>query len=144
MPSLANNDTNSPDASTVPDSAFGAGPRAYNNNYWFNASSAWIGCDNGATDPSIVCDFVATAYQWDPVNSVEKVVATEHFPQPPCPGFKNCTLSQINFDSRFTMLSSLSFYANVQGQLKIFWVDTIELNWWNNTCTAGLARISAV
>ena len=91
----------------------------------------------------MTCDFVATAYQWDPVNYVEKVVATEHFPQPPCPDFKNCTLKQIIFDSRFTMLSSLSFYANVQGQLRIFWIDTIELNWWNNTCAAGLARISA-
>lgn len=91
----------------------------------------------------MTCDFVATAYQWDPVNLVEVVVATEHFPQPPCPDFKNCTLNQIIFDSRFTMMTSLSFYANVQGVLKIFWIDTIELNWWNNTCSAGLARISA-
>lgn len=143
VPSLANNDTNSPDASTVPDSAFGAGPRAYNNNYWFSPLSVYVGCDNGATDPSVTCDFVATAYQWDPVNYKEKVVATEHFPQPPCPGFENCTLTQIFFDSRFTMLSSLSFYANVEGLLKIFWIDTMELSWWNNTCAAGLARISA-
>jgi hypothetical protein len=144
VPSLANNVTNSPNAGTVPDNAFGAGPRAYNSDYWFNAESAYVGCDNGATDPSITCDFVATAYQWDPVNFEEIVIATEHYPQPPCTDFKNCTLSQIFFDSRFEQLSSLSFYAIVQGLQKIFWIDTMELSWYNNTCAAGLARISSV
>ena len=142
VPSSGNDTTNSPGASTVPDGGFGAGPRASNDNYWFNAESLFAGCDNGATDPSVTCDFVATAYQWDPVNDKESVVATEHFLLPPCPDFKNCTLSQIFFDDRFTQLSSLGFYANVQGKLKIFWIDTMELSWWNNTCAAGLARIS--
>lgn len=143
VPSAANNSTNSPDASTVPENAFGAGPRAYNNNYWFNAESLFAGCDNGATDPYVTCDFVATAYQWDSVNYKESVVATEHFTLPPCPDFKKCSLIQIFFDDRFTQMSSMSMYANVQGQLKIFWIDTMELSWWNNTCVAGLARISS-
>lgn len=127
----------------MPDNAFGAGPRAGNSDYWFNAESVYVGCDNGATDPSDTCDFVATGYQWDLVNLQENVVATEHFPQEPCSGFKDCNLNQIFFDSRFEMLSSLSFYANVQGQQKIFWIDTMELSWYNNTCEAGLARISS-
>jgi len=140
IPSLLNNDTGSPDADLMSYGAFGCGPRAYDNNFWFNAQSVFVGCDNGATDPTIICDFVATGYQWDETKQKEVVVVTEHFPQPPCPGFRNCHLQQIFFGSQFTALTSLSFYANVQGQLKIYWVDTIELSWWNNTCAAGLNR----
>jgi len=143
IPSPASNDTGSPDAGLIPSSSFGAGPRNYDSQYWFNATSVYVGCDNGATDPDIMCDFVATGYQWDPETREERVVVTQHFPQPPCPNFKNCTLRQIFFNDEFTALTTLSFYANVRGMIKIFFMDTIELGWYNNTCAAGLARSSS-
>jgi hypothetical protein len=124
----------------VPSGGFGAGPRNYDSAYWFNAASAYIGCDNGATDPSVICDFVATGYKYNAATGVDEVVVTEHFPQPPCPNFANCELRQIFFNAEFQGLSGLSFYAVVQGQQKIFFVDTIEMAWWNNTCAAGLER----
>jgi hypothetical protein len=126
----------------VPPGSFGAGPRNYNSAYWFNAASAYIGCDNGATDPSVICDFVATGYQYNAATGADEVFVTQHFPQPPCPNFVNCELRQIFFNSQFQGLSELSFYAVVEGQQKIFFIDTIELSWWNNTCTAGLERVS--
>ncbi|KIY02573.1 uncharacterized protein Z520_01038 [Fonsecaea multimorphosa CBS 102226] len=140
IPSLNNTVDGSTDAGTIPPSSFGAGPRNYDDNYWFSASSAYVGCDNGSRNLSSICDFVATAYQWDNVTQSEVVVATQHFRIPPCPDFIKCQLTEIDFNYLFYKMSTLSFYANVQGQLSQFWIDSIDLNWYNNTCAAGLAR----
>lgn len=133
----------SPNAGLISDGGFGAGPRNSDNNYWFNAESAYVGCDNGAKDTSLTCDFVATGYKYDAATGNEIVVATQHFPQPPCPGFQNCKLNQIYFSSKFQGLSSLSFYAVLLGQPRIFFVDTLALGWYNNTCEAGLKRVGS-
>ncbi|EXJ85135.1 hypothetical protein A1O3_05810 [Capronia epimyces CBS 606.96] len=143
IPSLANNDTGSPDAGLIPPSSFGCGPRNYDNQYWFNADSAYVGCDNGVSNATSTCDFVATAYQWDNTTQSEVLVATQHFKIPPCPDFKNCQLTKITFNYLFYKMTTLSFYANVEGRVSIFWLDSLDLNWYNNTCTAGLTRISS-
>ncbi|KIW28562.1 uncharacterized protein PV07_08216 [Cladophialophora immunda] len=143
VPSLNNTVGGSTDAGAIPPSSFGAGPRNYNNNYWFSASSAYVGCDNGSRNLSQICDFVATAYQWDNVTQTEVVVATQHFRIPPCPDFNKCQLTQIAFNYLFYKMSTLSFYANVQGQVSQFWIDSIDMNWYNNTCAAGLARMQS-
>lgn len=145
VPSLATNssESGSPDAGDVPDGAIGAGHHNNDDAWWFNAYSAYIGCDNGATDPSITCDFVATGYKYDATTNQDVVVVTEHYPQPPCPNFVNCELNQIYFSKQYQGLSALSFYATVQGKQKIFFVDTMAMGWWNNTCAAGLKRISS-
>lgn len=137
------NHTGSPNAGLIEPSAFGCGPRNYNDNYWFNARSAWVGCDNNATSAYTTCDFVATGYQWDNTTRTEKVAVTQHFTIPPCPDFKDCHLRPISFNYQFYRLSRLSFYANVKGQIKSFWVDDISLSWFNNSCEAGLARIGS-
>lgn len=143
VPYLNNTLNGSADAGSIPDSSFGAGPRNYDNRYWFTAYSAWVGCDNGATNLSQTCDFVATAYQWDNLTQTELVVATQHFQIPPCPGFVDCQLTKITFSYLFYKLSTLSFYANVQGNISQFWLDSLNMNWYNNTCEAGLARIQS-
>jgi hypothetical protein len=144
VPFLATNSSasGSPDAGDVPGGAIGAGPRNYDSAYWFNIASAYIGCDNGATDPSVTCDFVATGYKYEAATGTDEVVITEHFQQPPCPNFVDCALLQIFFNEQFQGLRAVSFYAVVQGQQKIFFVDTLEMGWWNNTCAAGLERAS--
>ena len=137
----ANNKTiaDSPAADT-PDGTFGGADRASDDRYWFTARSAYVGCDNGSNDTSVTCDFVATGYEWNVAANREFVAVTQHFSLPPCPNNENCQLQQIVFGGQFTALSSLNFYANVQGQVKIFFIDTIALTWFNNTCAAGLAR----
>lgn len=121
--------------------AFGAGPFGPNNSFWFNAQSAYVGCDNGATDPSLTSDFVATAWKWNEAEAQNFVTFTQHFTQEPCANFTNCQLTQIFFDvAEFQGLSQVSLYCNVQGLQKMFWMDTVELSWWNSTCAAGLQR----
>ncbi|KAK6387689.1 hypothetical protein LTS17_000958 [Exophiala oligosperma] len=139
IPSLANQDTGSPNAGLIPPSSFGAGPRVSDSTYWFNAATAWVGCDTA----NATCDFVATAYQWDITTQNEVVVATQHFNIPPCPGFVNCQLTEIRFNYLFYKMTTLSFYANVEGKISIFWLDSLALDWYDNSCEAGLKRISS-
>jgi hypothetical protein len=134
----------SPNAGDVPTGSFGAGPRAYDNAYWFDAETLYVFCDNGAIDPAVTCDFVVTGYKWDEATHKEVTSVTQHFPQPPCPGFRDCQTNEIFLDPLFRSLTSLSMYALVNGQQKMFWMDTVELAWWNNTCEAGLHRGSQI
>lgn len=126
----------------MPSGSFGAGPRAYDNAYWFDADTLYVFCDNGATDTAVTCDIVVTGYRWDNIRRSESVHTTQRFPQPPCPGYRDCRTNQVFLDDTFRNLSSLSLYAVVNGQQKIFFMDTVELAWSNDTCEAGLHRAS--
>jgi hypothetical protein len=139
-PETNSSESQSRNAGDVPPGSFGAGPRAYDNAYWFNAESLYVFCDNGAVDTTVICDIVATGYQWDDATESETVLTTQHFPQQPCPGFVDCQTSKIFLDKQFQRLSSLSLYAVVNGQQKMFFMDTVQMSWWNNTCDAGLRR----
>lgn len=127
--------------------SFGAGLRAFNDIYYFDASSAFVGCNNTATMTK--CEIVATAYQWRPDNASlptigrEYVVDTQYFSPPTCATKENCTLTQITFASTFSRLSSINLYAKVNGAVVGFFIDDIALAWSNNTCGAGIARISS-
>jgi hypothetical protein len=136
-----NNDTvlGSKNAADIPPGGIEALKNS-SNHYWFTANSAYVGCDN--QDPSQVCDFVATAYQWDDNSQSNQVVATQHFHIPACPGFVQCELTQVNFNYLFYKLSMVQFYAALAGKFSKFYMDSIDMNWYNNTCEAGLARIS--
>jgi hypothetical protein len=136
------NGTQSQSPMNIPPSSFGDGSRRADNNYWFSATTAWVGCDNGSNNLSDTCDFVATSYQWDEYTQTEVVAATQHFKIPPCPNLVQCQLSMITFNYLFYKMTALSFYANVQGQISGFWIDSIGMDWYNNTCAAGQARIS--
>jgi hypothetical protein len=122
--------------------SFGAGPRAYDNAYWFDAKTLYAFCDNGADNMAVTCDIVVTGYQWDNATQSEIVLTTEHFPQPPCPGFQDCQTNEIFLDTKFRGLSSLSLYAIVDGKEKMFFMDTVQLTWSDNSCAAGLHRAS--
>ena len=37
----------------------------------------------------------------------------------------------------------MSFYANVQGVIKSFYMDSLQLEWYDNNCTAGLERVGS-
>lgn len=139
-PSINNTVLGSPNAGSIPPGSIGALSRN-SSHYWFSADSAFVGCDNAATNLSQICDFVATAYQWNVATQSEVVVATQHFHVAPCPDNINCQLTKINFNYLFYKMSTLQFYANVQGQVTKFWMDTISMNWYDDSCEAGLARI---
>lgn len=139
------NITGSPNAGLVPAKGFGAGPRNYNQFYWFDPRSAFVQCDYSSFTPgneSQQCDFTATAYQYNPQLKQDRVVATQHWTQNRCTE-EICELNQITFDRPFSNLSSMSFYGVIEGQIVDFYMDSIRLEWYDNSCEAGLARISS-
>lgn len=141
---MNDNTTDSPvhNTGSVPDGAsFGAGPRKSDSAYWFNATAGFAACNNIATDPNHTCDFVATGFQY--TNGTDQVVVTQHTTIKPCANNVNCQLHFIPFGPEFVGLSAMSFYANVQGQLETFYLDSLQLGWYNNSCEAGLERVNS-
>lgn len=139
---LSNQQPGSSNAGTIVKGGFSAGPRSSLDQYWFNATSAWVGCQNNLTSPLGVCDFVAEAYVWNNDTQVEQLIITQHFKLPLCQT-EHCDLQLITFSDKFEGLCTMSFYANIDGQIRNFYVDDMEMGWWNNTCDAGLMRISS-
>ena len=138
---LNNNNTlaGSPNAGSVPPNGFGAGPRNSSNIYWFNATSAYVGCDYTGLDPSIPCLFNVTAWVF---NGTEEVpVVTDGFEIPPCLDVSYCQLTPITFPEQYMGLTTLNFSASVGGESRTFYMDSLHLGWYNNSCEAGLTRI---
>jgi hypothetical protein len=126
----------------VPAKGFGAGPRNANQFYWFDARSAYVQCDFSGAGTAQQCDFTATAYQYNAQLKEDRVVATQHWAQNRC-NDAVCNLNQIVFDTPFSNLSAMSFYGVIEGKIVDFYVDSIRLEWYDNSCEAGLARISS-
>lgn len=131
-------DDHSPDEGLLQDGSFGAGPRAGVDAYWLNVRSAYVGCNN--SDASVNCNFTARGYQWQNATDLEKESTSFTVSVPGCQGFKGCHLQYVDFGDAFTGVSSVGFTATVKGAVVNWFVDTIALEWWNNTCAAGLVR----
>jgi hypothetical protein len=130
---------NEPFAGDVLPGEIGAGPRASVNAYWFDAYSAFFGCDDdGPTD----CVMQISGYQYDASTDKEVLAAQENATIPTCPGFKNCHLTPVSFSDQFRNLSGIQFEAFINGTgPKIFMMDSLAMGWVNNTCSAGILRI---
>lgn len=100
-------------------------------------------CDySNVSEDQHQCDFTATAYQYNAQLKEDRVVATQHWAQDRCDRAV-CSLNQIHFDEPFSNLSAVSFYGVIGGQIVDFYADSIRLDWYNNSCAAGLERISS-
>ncbi|KAK2738844.1 hypothetical protein FQN55_000400 [Onygenales sp. PD_40] len=137
IPSSHPKDRGSPYAGLQPGGSFGAGPRAPNNVYWFDAYSAYFGCDS----PKKTCKVTVSAAKYSADIKKEKLFATRTFDVPPCAARKNCDLSAVDFGSAFRGISSIQFSAIVDDKPVMFFIGDIKMNWYNNTCAAGLERI---
>lgn len=129
--------------------SFGAGPRAANNIFWFDATSAFVGCNN--TNLDLDCTLTATGYRWDSsdtpngttTDSHEVMTDTQQFTVPRCTSAP-CMLTQVFFNTdHFAGLSTINFIAQAGGQQMVFYLDSFELKWTNNTCAADKARQSS-
>jgi hypothetical protein len=131
---------NSPFAGTLLPGELGAGPRASVNAYWFNAFSAWFGCALSGITP---CTLQISGYGWDPVLSTEVLVAQQNVTIPACWAYLNCRLNQVNFTSSFRALSGIQVQAYTYnlGIPQIYFMDDLQMEWYNNTCAAGILRI---
>ncbi|PVI01772.1 hypothetical protein DM02DRAFT_524407 [Periconia macrospinosa] len=136
-------------SSLLPNSAFagtllpgelGAGPRAGVDAYWFHAYSGFFGCAlNGITS----CRLRISAFRWDASLKKEVLVEEQNVIIPPCRGFVNCQLTKVDFNDQFRGLSGIQFNAFTAnlGLPQVFVMDDLQMEWYNNTCSAGILRI---
>ncbi|KAL2351343.1 hypothetical protein BJ546DRAFT_853929 [Cryomyces antarcticus] len=134
-------DIGSPNAGGMKPGELGAGPRGATNAYWVDAWSVYLGCDNeGPTD----CTMVLSGYRWDTATGQETLHVQQNATLPPCPGYINCHLQHVVLDSEFTSLTGFQIQAFVNETVdRTFFMDDLAMGWSNNTCAAGLLRISS-
>lgn len=131
---------NSAFAGTLLPGEFGAGPRASVDAYWFNARSGYFGCAlNGVS----ACTLRIWGYRWDRVLQNEVLVAEQNVTIPPCWGYINCQLTNVVFNEQFQALSGIQFnaFTHSLGIPQMFMTDDLQMEWYNNSCSAGILRI---
>lgn len=131
---------NTPFAGTLLPGELGAGPRASVTAYWFNAFSGYFGCALSGLTP---CLLRISGYRYDSVLKQEVLVAEQNVTLPACWGYINCKLTQVFFDDRFRALSGIQFnaFTSQLGIPQILMMDDLQMEWYNNTCSAGILRI---
>lgn len=108
-----------------------------NPSFWFNAKSAYLGCDNDGPDDCII---EATGYQYDPQINDEIPGPQQNYTLAPCIGFKNCKLQQVDFPPTFNNLSGIQFRAFVDNKPRMYFLDNLNMRWSNTSCAAGMER----
>lgn len=131
---------NTPFAGTLLPGELGAGPRASVNAYWFNAYSGFFGCALNGITP---CTLRISGYRYDTTLKQEVVAAEQNVTIPACYGYIKCRLTEVVFGERFRALSGIQFnaYTYNLGIPQIFMMDSLNMEWYNNTCAAGILRI---
>lgn len=103
--------------------------------FWFDANSAYLGCDNVGPEDCIV---EATAYAWDPKANDEMPIDRRNFTIPACS--QDCDMVPVEFPESFHSLSGIQFRAVVDNEPRTFYVDDLEMRWSNSSCEAGMTR----
>ena len=116
------------------------GPREAISAFWFDAYTAWFGCDNRGPD---ACTLVFSAYQWSPKATTEVLVDKTTTQIEPCHKSSGCDMRLIEFPATFRSLSGLQIQAFVGNEERMFFMDDLSLHWTNNTCAAVLLRQSS-
>jgi hypothetical protein len=131
---------NTPFAGSMLPGEIGAGPRAQVSAYWFNAYSGFFGCALNGITP---CTLRISGYRYDATLKQEVVAVEQNVTLSPCWGYIGCRLTQVNFTSEFRALSGIQFnaYTYNLGIPEIYMMDDLGLEWYNNTCAAGILRI---
>lgn len=142
-------DEGSPYAAGMQPGEIGAGPRGSNNAWWFDAFGASFGCPYDGPNE---CYLDVVGYTWYDPNSIEQPAPTERFLIPKCQGGfspKDCQLHYVRFGANYTGLSGIQFmfwisapYPQKWQMLQPFLMDNLQLGWSNNSCEAGLLRIT--
>ncbi|KAF9696298.1 hypothetical protein EKO04_005724 [Ascochyta lentis] len=130
-------------AGTLLPGEIGAGPRASVSAYWFNAYSGYFGCALNGLTP---CTLRISGYRYDGVLKQEVLVAEQNATLPACWGYINCRLTLVFFNEQFRGLSGIQFNAFTYnlGIAQVHMMDELQLEWYNQTCSAGILRIGHV
>jgi hypothetical protein len=131
---------NTPFAGTLLPGELGAGPRASVTAYWFNAFSGYFGCALSGLTP---CLLRISGYRYDSVLKQEVLVAEQNVTLPACWGYIDCRLTQVFFNDQFRALSGIQFnaFTSQLGIPQVLMMDDLQMEWYNNTCSAGILRI---
>jgi hypothetical protein len=131
---------NQPFAGTLLPGEIGAGPRASVSAYWFNAHSGYFGCALSGVTP---CVLRISGFRYDATLKDEVLVAEQNATLPACYGYINCSLTQVSFSDQFRALSGIQFNAYTAGLgiPQVHMMDDLKMEWYNNTCSAGILRI---
>ncbi|KAH0372405.1 hypothetical protein KCU65_g1091, partial [Aureobasidium melanogenum] len=115
----------------------GAGIRRSSSAFWFNAHSAYLGCDNHSADQ---CKLQITGLVYQEETKSEVAAFHQTVFLSPCLLPDHCELKQVHFDLSMKALSGLRIEASVNDEPVSWFLDNLALGWTNNTCTAGLLR----
>jgi hypothetical protein len=67
-------------------------------------------------------------------------ITTQTMSTAACPGLSNCDLVPVFLDNTFANLTELRINVTVAGIEKIWWLDDLNLSWFDDSCDAGLCR----
>jgi hypothetical protein len=104
----------------------------------FNMYGASFGCDSRGPD----CVFHFTGYRYNRSTRNTTAVTSQSISVPACPALASCTLTPITLDNSFSNLDSIRINVTVGSAPKIWWMDDLRLGWFDNSCKAGLCRVS--
>ena len=107
--------------------------------FTFDIYGAAFGC-NSTGSP---CDFKFTGLQYDAATGVATAITSQTVSIPACPALTNCTLAPIMLDDTFVDLNAIQIRAATAGAPLGWWMDDLQLGWFNNSCSTGLCRQSA-
>jgi hypothetical protein len=117
------------------------GPRESISAFWFDAYSAWFGCDNRGPSP---CTLAFSAYTWSSGQQEEVLTFQQNATVPACNRAKDCRLTKVEFPSAFRGLTGIQVQAFVDKEPRMFFVDDLAMRWSNNSCAAGMLRQSSL
>ncbi|KAI7141636.1 hypothetical protein KC324_g16093 [Hortaea werneckii] len=129
-----------PPLSTIESGEVGDGPYESASAFWFNAYSAFFGCDSPDG-----CTMVFTGYTYSADANDEVPSYSQNATIPACPtltsGNASCQLQRVDFPSSFRGLSGLRMQAFSGNEERMFFLDDLALGWTKNDCEAGMARL---
>ncbi|RMY29184.1 hypothetical protein D0866_08879, partial [Hortaea werneckii] len=129
-----------PRSSTIESGEVGDGPYESASAFWFDAYSAFFGCDSPDG-----CTMVFTGYTYSADAKDEVPSYSQNATIPACPtltsGNASCQLQRVDFPSAFRGLSGLRMQAFSGNEERMFFLDDLALGWTNNDCEAGMARL---
>ena len=128
-----------PDAQPHFTGQISSGDRASTGCFNFNFYGGSFGCNSTGPD----CNFSFSGYRYDTIEQRERVISTQPVSLPACPAQIDCTLVPIFLDNSFKNLTHVRINATVEGEPKSWWVDDLNLGWFDNSCRAGKCRLKS-
>jgi hypothetical protein len=102
----------------------------------FNANGMSLGCDSTSYD----CDWQFTGFRYSNITKAPEKVTSQMITTAACPSLSKCNLVPIELDSTFENLTELHIHVTVAGEEKLWWMDDLNLSWFDGSCDAGLCR----